>query len=169
MMATVAGAIFMLVLLGAPRHGIISKLAHRAMLSLRIVREDILGLLYRAEEQHASPSAMSLEQLRHDLLVRPLTLRAALMTLSRRGWITARAVSASYSLTDAGRGEARALLRSHRLWESYLVQELDVRADHSHRTAEHLEHVTHSDLQHRLEATIADDRTDPQGKPIPRS
>lgn len=50
MMAVVAGAIFTLALLLAPRHGAISKIAHRAMLSLRIVREDMLGLMYRLEE-----------------------------------------------------------------------------------------------------------------------
>jgi hypothetical protein len=37
-------------MLFAPRQGVVSKLAHRASLSLRIIQEDIIGLLYRLEE-----------------------------------------------------------------------------------------------------------------------
>ena len=50
MMAVVAGALFVLTMFAAPRHGLISKMLHQAALRLSIVREDVLGVLYRFEE-----------------------------------------------------------------------------------------------------------------------
>jgi manganese/zinc/iron transport system permease protein len=170
MMASVAGLIFLGVMLAAPRHGILSKLAHRRALSLRIIAEDVLGALYRVEESHRNDAAiapsLTTEQLRHDLLVTPLSLGVALRTLRRRQWIEPVAPDA-FRLTERGRAKASELLRSHRLWESFLVQQMDVKADHSHGTAERLEHITRPEMQQRLQQTISDTSTDPQGKPIP--
>ena len=50
MMAVVAGLIFGLVGVAAPRHGVLSKMIRRTLLSIRIVQEDVLGFLYRLEE-----------------------------------------------------------------------------------------------------------------------
>ncbi|MCH7790466.1 MAG: hypothetical protein IH940_13655 [Acidobacteria bacterium] len=58
-------------------------------------------------------------------------------------------------------------MRSHRLWESYLVGELGLRADHVHRTAMDLEHVTDASMRAAL-AGLKPPEFDPHGKPIPR-
>ena len=70
------------------------------------------------------------------------------------------------TLTEAGRDRARGLVRSHRLWEAYLVRVLGLRPDHVHATAMHLEHVTDERMRECL-AKSASDGTDPHGKPIP--
>ena len=163
MMAGMAGLIFLVVLLFSPRHGIVSKLAHRAALSIRIVGEDALAMLYRAEER-VGQAAIPAGQLRADLREPPLITLLSLLWLRRTGQIARTA--AGYALTDAGRRQGRSLLRSHRLWENYLVQELAVRPDHSHGSAERLEHVTDRAMQKRLSRSV-DEQTDPQGKPIP--
>ncbi|MHC5005007.1 MAG: metal ABC transporter permease, partial [Planctomycetota bacterium] len=54
MMATVAGVLFAGSMLLGPRHGIISRLVHRGRLRARILREDVLALLYRLEETPAA-------------------------------------------------------------------------------------------------------------------
>lgn len=166
MMAGLTGLIFLAVLLFSPRHGIVSKLAHRAALSIRIVGEDVLAMLYRAEEREgrAGRTAMPGSQLRSGLHEPPLITLLSLLWLSRTGRIAR--TPAGYALTDAGRRHGRNLLRSHRLWENYLVQELAVRPDHSHGSAERLEHVTDRAMQKRLSRSV-DEQTDPQGKPIP--
>jgi Mn-dependent DtxR family transcriptional regulator len=75
------------------------------------------------------------------------------------------------TLTDAGRDAARALVRTHRLWELYLVEHLGHRADHVHRTAMDLEHHTGPEARAALEATAeggeARPGVDPHGRPIP--
>ena len=50
MMAVVSGLIFFVTMLFAPKHGVISKVITQVLLSARIARDDILGLLYRIEE-----------------------------------------------------------------------------------------------------------------------
>lgn len=170
MMAAVAGLLFTGALLFAPRHGVVSKVYHRAMLSWRIAAEDILGLLYRFEEKRAveagaGGAAMTREELRGALMSRVMTTRLALRSLMKRGQVEM--AGAGYGLTALGRDAARALLRSHRLWESYLAEQLSVRPDHTHRSAEHLEHVTTAAMRARLDRETATAGVDPQGKPIP--
>ncbi|MEO6436376.1 MAG: metal ABC transporter permease [Tepidisphaeraceae bacterium] len=172
MMAVVAGAIFTVALLASPRHGVISKLLHRAMLSLRIAREDMLGLMYRLEEIRGSPAAGNRE---------PYTVAAAMLREGKGvGSITAavvirdllwrRQVSRSeggYRLTDRGRNDARLLVRSHRLWEGFLQKHLNLPTDHVHAPAERLEHITSPAMREELDERMDRPAIDPQGKAIP--
>jgi ABC-type maltose transport system permease subunit len=50
MMALTAGVLFGGVFLFAPRYGYISRLIHQFLLGIKIVRDDILGFLYRYQE-----------------------------------------------------------------------------------------------------------------------
>ena len=47
LMATIAGMFLTLAVFFSPRDGIVSRIYRRTSLSLQIVREDILGFLYR--------------------------------------------------------------------------------------------------------------------------
>ncbi len=170
MMATIAGFGFLLVLLLAPRHGVVSKLLTRASLSMRIVAEDILGVLYRVEELsrsagHAAPRAVDHEVMRRLLGTAPWQTRLAVQWLRLMG--LAAPAPQGWVLTPAGRQQARQLLRSHRLWENYLVREVELAADHSHAAATQLEHVTSAAMQRRLSEALDHPAADPQGKPIP--
>jgi len=70
-------------------------------------------------------------------------------------------------LTDAGRARARELIRSHRLWESYLSTRLDLPPDHLHEAADRMEHFTSAELRDELASELADPGRDPHGRPIP--
>ena len=71
---------------------------------------------------------------------------------------------AGYRLTAGGRRLAIGLLRSHRLWESYLFAEGDPAAE-VHFAAHQLEHVTSAGMRADLARTAG--ATDPHGRPIP--
>jgi len=165
-MAVVTGLLFTAALLFAPRHGTLSKLGHRVALSVRIVREDILGLLYRLDE-HAirEPATQFAERIREALPVSRLTTRVALGGLVRRGLV--RHDDDCFRMTPAGRELASGLVRSHRLWESYLVKHLALPADHVHPTAMRLEHVTGETMRESLAAQSDNPETDPHGQSIP--
>jgi manganese/zinc/iron transport system permease protein len=167
MMAVAAGAIFAVVMLGAPRYGLISAMYHRARLSGRINREDALGFMYRLEELGVppAPAAALVRQLAAALDIRWLSARRALRRLERIDLLE-RARGAC-SLTPAGREAARGLVRSHRLWESYLVKHLGLRPDHVHGTAMVLEHVTGDEMQQKLARGTGDAAVDPHGQKIP--
>lgn len=163
-MALAAGLIFLGALLLAPRHGVVSRAIHRAALTLRITREDILGTLYRVEEQSQPGAQLPVDRLRHFIFTPPMLLWMALRSLQRKESVVLQ--PGGYQLTESGRTRAQELLRSHRLWESYFVSKMDVRPDHTHRSAEQLEHVTTAAVRRQLRGTLGDGH-DPQGRPIP--
>ena len=72
-------------------------------------------------------------------------------------------------LTDSGRSTGRSLLRSHRLWESYISKHFELDNDHLHDPAERIEHYIGPELQDQLERELHAPDFDPQGKPIPRA
>ena len=168
MMAVVAGLLFLLAMLAAPRHGLLSKLFHRGLLSLRVTSEDVLGLLYRLEEMELGDRAdRALSLFREATGAGPV-----LRWLAVRSLVRSRRVAwdgTDYRLTPVGREAAGNLVRSHRLWESYLDKHFAIPADHLHGTAERLEHVTDEEMQGRLAATTEQPAVDPHGKSIPPS
>lgn len=167
MMGVLAGLLFGLAALLAPRHGVLSRLAHRMLLTLRIVREDILGLLYRLEERGRSAPRGALPRMLSETgSVSALTLFLAFRWLRARG-LTRRDAGALH-LTERGRAAALELVRSHRLWETYLDRNLELPSSHLHRPAAVLEHVTDTRLSEQLAESVADARHDPHGTEIPR-
>lgn len=71
------------------------------------------------------------------------------------------------SLTELGDQHARTILRRHRLWEVFLVNELHFKYEKAHELADALEHVTTVDLADRLDEYLGFPRQNPDGKPIP--
>jgi manganese/zinc/iron transport system permease protein len=154
MMATAAGGLFLLAVLFAPRHGIVSQSLRRARLALRIVGEDVLAALFRATESAAaSPPASG------------FLGKLAAWQLRWSGEIERYA--GGWRLTDSGRNEARELVRAHRLWESFLNTRLDLPPDHVHAAADRVEHYTGPALREQLASDLANPTRDPHGKPIP--
>lgn len=174
-MAVVLGAEFALAVFLAPRHGLLSRAWHQLSLTLRIVSEDVIAMLYRAEELGAGhpPAADEREiGIARAACLRAagggLTARLALGRLLRRGEI-ARAANRSLLLTDQGRHAAQSLVRSHRLWEAYLGEHFELPLDHLHEPAERVEHYIGPKLQERLASELARPGVDPHGKEIPPS
>lgn len=166
MMAAVAGLIFVGVMMLAPERGVLVRLAQQRQLNHRILREDVLGLLYRVEEQAApKPGPMRLEQFHDVLQSGRQVLRGAIRRLMREGKIQER--DGCFVLAERGRAEAREMIRGHRLWESYLDQNLSLPIDHLHAPAEQLEHVTDAAMLARLADATANPEIDPQGKAVP--
>lgn len=169
MMAVAAGALFTLAWLVSPRHGVISHLLSRWRLGLRIMREDILGILYREQEQadHPTPSlTTAVEAIVRLRKLRPVIARLALSRLRRRGMVTG--TLPQLALTDRGRTEAARLVRSHRLWETYFSHQFPtLPSDHLHAPAEVLEHLTDDALRDRLGQRTNDPSVDPHGRAIP--
>jgi len=167
MMAVAAGGLFTIVLFAAPRHGLVVRLGRRVMLSFQIIREDVLGLLYRMEEHGlAAEASSSYEVLRQALGVSPWLSRLAVAQLRREGHVGR--AGGGLRLTPSGHQRAAELVRAHRLWETYLVRHLALAPDHVHHSAERLEHITSASLAAGLAQRVDDTPRDPHGKPIPR-
>jgi manganese/zinc/iron transport system permease protein len=169
-MAVAAGAIYALALLFSPGHGLLTRLVHRASVALQIVSEDILGLLYRWEEMRPEGGrAMRRREVLSAISEGRLTTRAALWRLGRSGEITPRQETGEtvLALAPAGRERASRLVRSHRLWETYLSRHFALPMDHLHAGAERVEHFISPQMRAELARDLSDEATDPHGKPIP--
>jgi manganese/zinc/iron transport system permease protein len=163
MMTVCAGLLFLLAALCAPSRGLIAVWLRRQRLSLRILTEDVIALMYRLDERGAD-GPVAISQLSQTLLSSTLQTWLALQWQRFRGRVNADL--AGYRLTPAGRQAAAALVRSHRLWETYLVQE-GVDAGVIHRQAEVLEHFTGRALREKLRAGGVTSDRDPHGSLIP--
>jgi manganese/zinc/iron transport system permease protein len=168
MMAVVAGGLFVLAVFLAPRHGLLSKVLRNWRLTLRIASEDLVGLLYRREEEwqrHASPAAaVPLDEVRR--AVPGWTGWLARRLLARRGRIQILPGNA-LRLTDAGRLQAEAVVRAHRLWETYLGENLELPLDHLHEPAHRMEHYIGPALESALAEQLGQPQHDPHGRAIP--
>jgi DtxR family Mn-dependent transcriptional regulator len=71
------------------------------------------------------------------------------------------------TLTPAGNKVALKIIRKHRLWEVFLVEQLKFKWDEVHDIAEQLEHVVSPELVNRLEEYLDYPKFDPHGDPIP--
>lgn len=72
------------------------------------------------------------------------------------------------TLTDSGQLAALAMVRRHRLIETYLALALDYRWDEVHEDAERLEHSVSALLMQRIDAYLGAPLRDPHGDPIPQ-
>ncbi|WP_022872356.1 metal-dependent transcriptional regulator [Nesterenkonia alba] len=70
-------------------------------------------------------------------------------------------------LTEEGRRLALAMVRRHRLIETWLVRELGYSWDEVHQEAERLEHAVSETFVERLAEKLGHPETDPHGDPIP--
>ncbi|MGB7394694.1 MAG: metal-dependent transcriptional regulator, partial [Pricia sp.] len=70
-------------------------------------------------------------------------------------------------LTDKGKKHALAVVRKHRLWESFLVERLNFNWDEVHEVAEQLEHIESTKLVEELDRFLGRPAYDPHGDPIP--
>jgi DtxR family Mn-dependent transcriptional regulator len=70
-------------------------------------------------------------------------------------------------LTSAGSRMALTIVRRHRIWETYLANELGFGWDEVHEIAEELEHIKNDKLIKKLSEKLGHPNFDPHGDPIP--
>lgn len=161
MMSVVGGVLLIAVIFLAPRYGLVRKWFQRASLRYRIIAEDLLGFLYRKEREQASESAAP------STGEKSVGVFASFVqwTLKQRNFIVS-GTNGEPSLSKRGVVEAERIVRAHRLWESYLVEHMNLQSSHVHDSAALLEHHTSRELEQALEAAVHSE-LDPHGRPIP--
>lgn len=98
--------------------------------------------------------------------VRLSTASEAVRKLTEQGLVE-HAPYGSVSLTAEGRAHAIAMVRRHRLVESFLVQALGYRWDEVHDEADSLEHAISDLMVDRIDDYLGRPSRDPHGDPIP--
>jgi manganese/zinc/iron transport system permease protein len=165
MMALTTGLLFFLVFLFAPRYGVIGRAVNQFRLGLEIIGDDILGFLYRYHELALADAAPVPVTEIEKALKAKATVRLMSWKLTRQGLI--KTSKAGLSLTDRGKSAGRGLIRSHRLWETYLCDVMGYCDADVHRHAHQFEHVTSPQLQQQLIEVTGNPDHDPHRREIP--
>lgn len=162
--AVVAGGELLIAILVAPKYGMLSRVRRTVQLRVRIAAEDVLAGLFRRMERAGTVVTESTHGCR-ELAGGGVASHLALLWLGRHGLLESTGGRAQ--LSDKGHRYARRLVRSHRLWESWLNQNFDLPADHLHDPAEAMEHFIGPIVQRQLEDDLDQPQADPHGREIP--
>lgn len=168
MIAVASGGLFAAAWIFSPSQGLLSQTLRKLLLAFHISRDDLLAAVYRFQEANNN-SPVPLSELQGLIRSSPILSRFALWELrhQKRLVFSRTGEGACCSLSTEGAKLARRIVRSHRLWEGYLVEEIGLRPDHVHNTAERLEHITSTEMRSVLANKLADPNQDPHQKTIP--
>ena len=158
-MAVATGACFFIAWIASPQDGMFVRIWRRFSMRLHVVREDILGILWRLEER--GQKELMHVQLSEAIGTSPFLIKISLQGLQKRKVVSKNAMS--WSLTERGRKQATALIRSHRLWEVYLDKHFPQDGHQLHQSAERLEHITTTEMRVKL----GNAKEDPHGSQVP--
>ena len=87
--------------------------------------------------------------------------------MADEGWVKYLPYKGVY-MTKAGQDQALRVLRHRRLWEVFLVRELDMSVDEADELACELEHLSSEDVTNRLDAFLGHPTISYTGFPIPQ-
>ncbi len=126
--------------------------------------QDYLKVIWTSREWRDEP--ISSRALAHRLGQSPSTVSETLKKLTQQGLLTHERYG-DIGLTERGREAALAMVRRHRLIETFLVDYLGYSWDEVHDEAEVLEHAVSDLFMSRLAVALGDPERDPHGDPIP--
>lgn len=128
------------------------------------VTQDYLKVIYAAEEWGGE--GISITDLAARMGVVASTASETVRRLTEQGLVTHEPYQKVH-LSASGRTAAVAMVRRHRLLETYLHERLDFEWDEVHREAEILEHAVSDTLLEHLDRSLGYPLRDPHGDPIP--
>nr|WP_068892429.1 metal-dependent transcriptional regulator [Pedobacter panaciterrae] len=135
---------------------------------LSYTEENYLKALLKLSFQNEEKPEAGTNEMAAYLGVKPATATDMLKKLKEKNLVTYKKYG-KILLTDIGRKNGIAILRKHRLWETFLYEKLDFSWDEVHEVAEQLEHIQSAKLVDKLEEFLNFPEFDPHGDPIPKA
>lgn len=129
-----------------------------------LAEENYLKTIYHLSE--GGNLTVSTTALAEALQMRPASVTDMIKKLSGKKLITHEKYY-GVTITRTGKADALAIIRKHRLWETFLVDKLKFSWDEVHEVAEQLEHIQSALLMEKLDAFLGYPTADPHGHPIP--
>lgn len=160
----VAVALFLLAFLFSPKEGVVTRLFRRRAATKLVLIEDVIKLSYRFAEETDKTGLT--DRIANELGISNSRVESAIRILINKGLI--QKTNGSFLLTEDGRKYATRLIRTHRLWETYITREKVTDMEHVHPEAEKVEHVLTEDMVNELDEELGYPEKDPHGSDIPR-
>jgi manganese/zinc/iron transport system permease protein len=143
----VAGGLFALSMLFAPRRGVVAAFVRRRRLRVKIAADHVVETAIEHGGRLDRDAFRKLARLRG---FGPLLRLWIPLHLRRLGLTTA--APQGLVLTESGTRRGNRVARNHRLWERYLITHADIAPSHIDWTVDQVEHVLDADVVRRLEA-----------------
>jgi DtxR family Mn-dependent transcriptional regulator len=131
---------------------------------LSAVAQDYLKVVWSAQEWSDEP--VTTKRVAERMGVGASTVSEQVRRMTAQGLLE-HARYGAIELTDDGRRHAIAMVRRHRLIETFLVETLGYGWDEVHDEAEVLEHAVSDGLVERIDLLLGHPERDPHGDPIP--
>jgi manganese/zinc/iron transport system permease protein len=160
----VAVALFMLAFLFSPKEGVVTKLIRRRGASRLVLIEDVIKLSYRFSGDENKTELT--DKIANELGISNGKVESAIRTLIGKGLMNR--VDGKCTLTEDGKKYATRLIRTHRLWETYITKEKVTDMEHVHPEAEKIEHILSEDIVDEIDEELGFPEKDPHGSEIPR-
>lgn len=129
--------------------------------------EQYLKIIYQ-QQQRANERVVQMKQLAEAMGVTPGTATSMVKYLDKEGYLTY-VPRQGVTLLEPGRELALAIVRRHRLIETFLEQVLGYDWAEVHQEAEQLEHAVSDLFVERLDEYLGYPTADPHGDPIPNA
>ena len=114
------------------------------------------------------PEPIPLSAIAQELSVLPVSVNQMVRKLEKCGLLHYSPYK-GVELTPQGRQIAVRTLRNRRLWEVFLVEQLNLPVDEADQLACTMEHITSDEIAHRLSIHLGEPTTSPSGKRIPQA
>ena len=157
--------IFSIAFLFSPKEGIVIKGLRRRKNSINHLIEDII------KQMNKNTEVMNTSQLTNTLSEKlGIPGNKIQNTLGKIKKMKLIEISnGGYDLTEKGKKVAERIVRSHRLWETYITEKNIVNIEDIHQDAEKYEHILSDDLLAELDEELGHPEKDPHGSPIPKN
>ncbi len=158
-MCVIATIFYFIAVFFSPSKGLMFKYLRKQNQNQQIEKEDIVKLLFKKSD-HNIPSAI---QIGEELGIKPNKVKKYIAQLQSDGLMT----HGKNTLTAKGNAIAEELVRAHRLWETFLVDQVGLSDQNIHEDAEKYEHLLSSEILDQLDIKLGYPTRDPHGSPIP--
>jgi len=126
--------------------------------------ENYLKAIYHLERKF--PAGVSTNALAEEMETKASSVTDMIKKLSEKKLVNYKKYQ-GFKLSELGMETAVSVIRKHRLWEVFLVENLDFSWDEVHEVAEQLEHIKSEKLIRELDRFLGFPKHDPHGDPIP--
>lgn len=168
-------SVFIISAFFAPHKGIIARLYKQFHHKNKTQQENILKLCFHSIEHNNSIQLSLIQHSEiHDFAF--IMNKEGIShwkkhskSLIKQGFLSYAAISNTWYITKEGIARGQRITRLHRLWEAYLLHQLQFDIDHVHEDADSIEHILTPELELALETILNNPPLDPHGETIPRT
>jgi len=133
--------------------------------NLSVAEENYIKSIYHLQQKAESVTTNALAD---HIKTKPASVTDMLKKLQLKNLLNYNPYK-GFRLSKEGNKAALNIIRRHRLWEYFLVNQLQFNWEEVHDVAEQLEHVISRKLVDKLDAFLGYPKFDPHGDPIPDS